>query len=100
MKTALSNLKQLYTSRIKNKTTNLWGVLVLVCTFLLILDAIYLFFILQNDFYEFNAERTASIFGLTFMLIAGALLLFKAGFFIYMLYRYFCYKPIVSVSDN
>jgi hyaluronan synthase len=34
------------------------------------------------------------------MLIAGALLLFKAGFFIYTLYRYFCYKPIVSVSDN
>jgi len=100
MKTALSNLKQLYTSRNKNKTTNLWGVLVLTCTFLLILDAIYLFFILQNDFYEFNAERTASIFGLTFMFIAGALLLFKGGFFIYTLYRYFCYKPIASISDK
>lgn len=100
MKTALNNLKQFYTAKKKNKTTNLWGVFVLVCTFLLIIDAIYLFFILQNDFYEFNLERTSSIFGLTFMIIAGGLLIFKAVFFIYTLYRYFRYKPTASVSDD
>lgn len=100
MKTAFNKLKQLYTSRKKNKNTNLWGVFVLVCTFLLIIDAIYLFFILQNDFYEFNVKRASSIFGLTFIIIAGSLLFFKAVFFIYTLYRYFRYKPTASVSDD
>ncbi|WP_136480033.1 glycosyltransferase family 2 protein [Cognatitamlana onchidii] len=85
---------------IKYKKTNLWSFIVLVCTFLLILDAIYLFFILQNDFYEFNIERTGSILGSTFMIIAVALLIFKASFFIYTLYKYFKYKPIASALDN
>jgi hyaluronan synthase len=34
------------------------------------------------------------------MVIAGALLLFKASFFMYTLYKYFRYKPIASVSDK
>ncbi|WP_298536046.1 glycosyltransferase [uncultured Algibacter sp.] len=99
MKNTLSKLTPLNFSK-KENNSSLWSTFVIVCTFLLIIDAIYLFFILQNDFYEFNIERTSNVFGLTFMTIAGALLVFKAGFFIYTLYKYFCYKPVASVSDD
>lgn len=99
MKTTLSKLSPLVSKNINNNS-NYWGTFVIACTFFLMIDAIYLFYILQNDFYEFNIERASTIFGLTFMAIAGALVLFKACFFIYTLYRYFCYKPIASVTDD
>ncbi|WP_194765730.1 glycosyltransferase [Tamlana sp. I1] len=95
---------QSYFNKIKNLSTNktgsAWGILVLVCTFLLMIDAVYLFYLLQNDFYDFNLEQSQSIFGSIFMMIGAGLLLFKTSFFMYTLYKYFCYKAVESVSDE
>ncbi|WP_313113944.1 glycosyltransferase [Aequorivita sediminis] len=80
--------------------TNPWGVFVLASTFLLIFIATYLFFYLDTDFANFREERMSSTLGYVFLVMATALLVFKAGFFVYTLVRYFKYKPIASVSDE
>ncbi|MBS9461106.1 glycosyltransferase family 2 protein [Flagellimonas sp. 389] len=82
------------------ETANAWGVFVMGSTFVLMLGAAYLVYILQNDFTQFNLERMTSTLGATFMITAGGLFLFKASFFLYTLYRYFRYKPITSVTDE
>lgn len=82
------------------KTANPWGIFVLSSTFLLMIGAAYLFFALRNDFSEFHEERLSTTLGFGFLVIAIALLLFKAGFFLFTLYRFFCYKPIASVTDD
>ena len=87
-----------YTSSIK--TSKIWGALVLTCTFLLMIDAVYLGFVLQKDFIQFNAERMSSTLGFSFMIVSASLLLFKGSFFVYNLYRYFKYKHITSVSND
>src|SRR5690554_3480130 len=80
--------------------TNPWGVFVLGSTFLLMMVAAYLFFYLNSDFTSFHEERLNSTWGYPFLVLAIGLLIFKASFFIYTLYRYFCYKPIASVTDS
>lgn len=82
------------------KFTNPWGLFVLVSSFLLMIVASYLFFALQDDFSQFHESRLNSSWGFPFLIIAASLLVFKAGFFIYTLIRYFKYKPIASVSDE
>jgi hyaluronan synthase len=69
-------------------------------TFVLMLGSAYLVYILQGDFEQFNMERMENSLGLTFMIIAAALFVFKTSFFLYTVYRYFKYKPISSVSDE
>ncbi|WP_281541959.1 glycosyltransferase [Maribacter aestuarii] len=81
-------------------TANAWGVFVMGSTFVLMLASIYVVYVLQTDFEQFRADRISSTFGLTFMIIATGLFVFKAGFFLYTLYRYFRYKAINSVSDD
>ncbi|OBQ54781.1 glycosyl transferase family 2 [Tamlana sp. s12] len=85
---------------ITNKTGRTWGFLVLISTFLLMANAVYLFYLLQSDFYEFNIKQSSSTLGMIFLAICTGLLVFKVSFFIYTLYKYFCYKPIESVSDE
>ncbi|AWX44692.1 Hyaluronan synthase [Flagellimonas maritima] len=82
------------------ETADAWGVFVMGSTFVLMLGAAYLVYILQNDFTQFNLERMDSTLGLVFMVIASSLFLYKAGFFLYTLYRYFRYKPIASVTNE
>lgn len=82
------------------ETADAWGVFVTGSTFVLMLGSVYLFYILQNDFEQFNLERMSSTLGMTFLLVAGALFVFKACFFIYTVYRYFRYKSIDSVTDD
>lgn len=90
-----------YTNQNKSVSrTNPWGIFVLASTFLLIFIATYLFFYLDTDFANFREERMSSTLGYAFLVMATALLVFKAGFFIYTLIRYFKYKPIASVSDE
>lgn len=90
-----------YTSQNKSVSrTNPWGIFVLASTFLLIFIATYLFFYLDTDFANFREERISSTLGYGFLVMATALLVFKAGFFVYTLIRYFKYKPIASVSDE
>lgn len=81
-------------------TANAWGVFVMGSTFVLMIASIYVVYVLQTDFQQFRADRISSTLGLTFMIIASALFIFKAGFFLYTLYRYFRYKAIDSVGDE
>ncbi|WP_298506188.1 glycosyltransferase family 2 protein [uncultured Maribacter sp.] len=83
-----------------DETKNPWGLIVLVSTFLLMLGATYLVYVFQSDFDQFNAEKSSSIIGRAFMTIAGVLFVLKAIYFIYVLFRYFKYKAIASVSDE
>ncbi|MFS4416157.1 glycosyltransferase [Maribacter sp. 2307ULW6-5] len=89
-------------SRVRNffETANAWGVFVLGSTFVLMIGAAYMVFILQNDFSQFRLDRKASTFGYVFLTIATALFAYKALFFLYTLVRYFMYRPIASVSDE
>lgn len=82
------------------KQTNPWGIFVLASTFLLMLAATYLFFYLDNDFAQFREERLNTIWGFSFLVVAIALFIFKASFFVFTLYRYFKYRSITSVSDE
>lgn len=82
-----------------SKKGNPWGVFVLGSSFLLMIVASYLFFTLKNDFVQLHTDRLNTTWGSIFITIASVLLIFKAGFFLYTLYRYFRYKPISSVSD-
>ena len=79
--------------------TNPWGIFVLGSTFLLMIVASYLFFYLNNDFTAFHEARINSSWGYPFLVLAIGLLIFKAGFFVYTLVRYFRYKAIPSVTD-
>lgn len=82
------------------KPRDLTGILVRACSFLLLLGAAYLVYILQNDFTQYNMERFDSTWGRIFFVIATGIFVFKAGFFFYNLYLYFRYKPIQSVTDD
>lgn len=66
---------------------------------ILLLTATFFFFWLRDDFANFREERLSTTFGLVFLLVALVLFVFKAGFFIFKLFRYFRYKPIESVQD-
>lgn len=82
------------------ETANAWGVFVMGSTFVLMVASIYVVYILQTDFEQWRAYRMSSTLGFAFMVIAGGLFIFKAGFFLYTLYRYFRYKAIDSVTDE
>lgn len=84
----------------KNKSRDLTGILVRASSFLLLLAAAYLVFIMQNDFDRYNLERLDSTWGRVFFVVAMGLFLFRAGFFFYNLYLYFKYKPVQSVTDD
>ena len=84
----------------KKAPSNPWAIFVLASTFILLFGATYLFFFLDNDFSKFREERLSSTWGFVFLVIATTLFVFKAGFFLYKLYRYFKYKSIASVSDE
>lgn len=95
-------------SEIKNKvskknihtTSGAFDLTVLIGSFLLMIGAAYLFFELQDDFYQFNLDRMNSTLGFMFLMVATALFIFKGGVFLYNLFLYFKYKPIKSVSDD
>ena len=82
------------------ETANAWGVFVLGSTFVLMIGAAYLVFVLQSDFEQFRLDRKTSTIGFIFMAIATGLFLYKAIFFLYTFIRYLMYKQIASVSDE
>ncbi|WP_394344430.1 glycosyltransferase [Aggregatimonas sangjinii] len=82
------------------ETANPWGIFVMGSTLVLMIGAAYLSYILRSDLTEFNIERSSSTFGQAFMYVALGLFLFKAGFFLFIIYKYFKYKAIASVSDE
>lgn len=82
------------------ETANAWGIFVMGSTLVLMIGAVYLSYILRSDLTQFNIERSSSAFGQGFMYLALALLIFKASFFLFVIFRYFRYKAIASVSDE
>src|SRR5699024_1125698 len=74
--------------------------LILGVSFLLMLSASVLFFKLDAEFSNFRLERLSTVWGAIFLYTASVVLLYKAIFFIYILTRYFKYKPIESVMDG
>lgn len=84
----------------KSKIHNSHNKIALLSTLVFIAMGVYLFTIFHNDFEQFNADRRSSIIGLTFMITAGILFIFKAFYFIFMAYKYFKYKAIESVSND
>jgi len=82
------------------KITTPWGITVLLSTFLLMVGALFLVFSLQSDFEQFNIERLNSVWGISFMAVATGLFIYKALFFSFMLYKYFKYKPVASVTND
>lgn len=82
------------------QNANAWGVFVMGSTFVLMIASIYVMYVLQSDYDQFNQDRMNTTFGMIFLFIATGLFAFKAGFFVYTLYRYFRYKAIESVSNE
>lgn len=80
---------------------NRWSVpIILAGTSIVLLLATFLFFNLRSDFYDFREERLGTNLGLIFLIIATAVFLFNACFFLFKLFLYFKYKPIASVTDE
>ncbi len=84
----------------KGKTQSHHNKIVLLSTFAMFSIGLYFFYVFHNDFEELNAERINSKLGLTFMITAIILFVYKAFFFLYTAYNYFKYKPIKSVSNE
>ena len=76
------------------------NILILAATFLLLIGASCMFFYLDDDFLKFRQERLSSTVGYAFLVIATTLFAFKAGFFLFKLYKYFKYKSIPSVTNE
>ncbi|MUP47441.1 glycosyltransferase family 2 protein [Gramella sp. BOM4] len=79
---------------------NLKGVLVRASSFILLIAAAYMAYLLQNDFTAYKLGRVESIWGYLFFSLLTVLFVFKIGFFAYNLYLYFRYKSIKSVDDS
>ena len=82
------------------ETANAWGIFVMGSTLVLMIGAVYLSYILRSDLTKFNLDRSSSALGQAFMNLAIGLLIFKAAFFSFIIYRYFKYKAVASVSDQ
>lgn len=76
------------------------NILVIIGTFALLFGGAYLAYELQEEFEQFNLDRMTTTVGLTFLIVAGLLFVFKIAFFIYNIYLYLKYKPIESVTDD
>lgn len=106
LKLNLSNTKNnpftYLTTKIKTflETADAKSIFVMGSTFVLMLGAVYMVYILQSDFEQFQIDRKASTLGLIFLVLSSTLFFFKAFYFGFILYRYFKYKPITSVSDE
>lgn len=106
MKSQFNTLLTCTFKKIKNKfictiqSANAWSIFVMGSTLVLMFGAAYLFYILQSDFTQLNFDRNSSFVGAAFMKLALGLFVLKFLFFLYIVCRYFKYKPITSVSDS
>lgn len=87
--------------KLKNfiNNANAWGIFVMGSSFVLMIGAAYLAFILQGDFTQLHLERRSTLIGIIFMTLAVLFFVFKLSFFIYTFVRFLKYKAIPSVSD-
>lgn len=82
------------------KEADPWQVFVQGSTLVLLLGAVQMISVLQHDFEQYHISRLNSTLGWGFLMVSGAMFLFKAFFFVFMLFRYLKYKPISSVGDE
>ncbi|HLV41783.1 MAG TPA: glycosyltransferase [Brumimicrobium sp.] len=73
---------------------------VLINTLILIIGAGFIFYYSQDQFREIKEMRLNSIFGSILFYFTMTVLAFKGLFFVFLLYHFFKYKPIESVSDE
>ncbi|MCK8480568.1 glycosyltransferase [Psychroserpens algicola] len=69
-------------------------------SFVLISIGIYFFSVFHNDFNIINSNRLKSFWGTLFISVTTGLVAFRIVLFFIMLYNYFKYKPVASVSDD
>ncbi len=102
VKQSVKNLKDNINTIIQGngKTESPYNRIILLSTFLVMIIGLYSFSVFHNDFEQFHINAVGSYLGGIFGLIGLALLAYKTLLFIYMLYNYFKYKPIASVTDN
>ena len=82
------------------ENANAWGIFVMGSSFVLMIGAAYMAYILQNDFTQLHIERRSSLVGIIFMIVAATFFVFKLSFFIYTFVRFLKYKAIPSVSNE
>ena len=82
------------------KTQNLHNKIVLLSTFIILAIGLYFFNVFHYDLEQLNIERKSSTLGLTFMVIATLLFIYKVFFFLYTAYNFYKYKAIDAVSDD
>ncbi len=96
---ALSN----YTKSIfhtKGKTESPYNRMILISTFVCISIGLYFFYVFHNDLEQFNADKTSTSLGLTFVAIATVLFIYQVLFFLFKAYNFYKYKPVATVSDE
>ncbi len=74
--------------------------LVLAGTFLLMLGAVGLLFILHPHFEQIRMARLSTSWGIVLLIVSIALLAVRVGFLFYMLFLSLRYKSIKSVTDD
>ena len=87
-------------NRIERFISNSSSSFILVGTFLLMLGAVSLFFILAPYFERIHLERMSSTWGIVLMIIGFSLLTIKLSFITYILFLYLKYKVVKPVSDS
>jgi len=84
----------------KTSSINFKAIIILVTSFIVMIAAAYVVYLLQDDFSKFNFNRLNNKFGFLFFTLAASLFVFGVLTFIYHGYLYFKYKAIASVSNE
>lgn len=98
----LGHLLQAFREKIANffATADAGRIFVQGSTLVLLLGGMHMVYVLQHDFEQYNLSRMTTALGTLFLMISAAFFLFKAFYFGFMLFRYFKYRSIKSVSDE
>lgn len=74
--------------------------LIFSSTFLLIFTGSFLVYNFQNEFEKVHLERMETIWGQILIIVSLSLLAFQVAFMLFIIYAYWKYKVITSVSDE
>ncbi len=92
--------KKSFWAKFIDKSLNTTDYLVLLGTLMLMTAGVILVYQLQPHFEKLHLERLESFWG-TFIVNLGIILLtLQISFLLYIIYLYFRYKPVASVSDE
>lgn len=92
--------KKSFWGKFVDKSLNTTDYLVLLGTFMVMTIGVILVYQLQPHFEKLHLERLETVWG-TFIINLGIVLLtIQIAFLLYIVYLYFRYKPVTSVSDE